>query len=254
MSTILQPRTTHHPDLGQLILLEGISAEPLKSLLEGGALRTILHDGHRYVVRAELDAYSPTDIKDLIDLDAIVEINEASVSDRLHQAVQDQADTDTHLPPSHARLIQRVHSALERGPTANTIAATLEWPTIWSDAAQIAVNMAGDIEAARMAQAYQNLATASETGDIDGDTFTAFHRTLLALAAPELDERFPEIWQPGNGLLAVPEDIASRTAVLAILRRFVALFSGYRGNPEGSETPSKIMGDYLTLVQLRSQG
>jgi hypothetical protein len=213
-----------------------------------------LHNGHRYVVRTELEAYSPTDIEDLINLDAIVEIDADSTSDRLHEAVQYQNDTDKHHASSRARFIQRVHDALEHGPTANLFAAALVWPTIWSDAAQIAVNMAGDIEAARMAQAYQNLATASETGDIDGDAFTAFHRTLLALAAPELDERFPEIWQPGNGLLAVPEDIASRTAVLAILRRFVALFSGYRGNPEGSETPSKIMGDYLTLVQLRSQG
>lgn len=249
-----QPRTTHHPDLGQLILLEGIPAEPLEGLFQSGVLRTILHDGRRYVVRAELEAYSPTDIDELIDLNAIVEVDEASTPDRLHEAVQNQADTDKHLAPSRARLIQRVHSALERGPTANPVAATFEWPTIWADAAHIAVNMVGDVEVARMALAYQNLTTAPESGDIDPGTFAAFHRTLLALAAPELDDRFPEIWQPGYGLLAVPSDATSRTMVLAVLRRLMALFSGYRGNPEGSETPSQVMGDYLPLVQARLQG
>jgi hypothetical protein len=254
MTTILQPRTIHHPDLGQLILVHGIPAEPLEGLRQSGALRTILHEGHRYVVRAELEAYSPTDIEDLINLDAIVEIGADSTSDRLHEAVQDQADTDMHHASSRARFIQRVHDALKHGPTTNPFAATLEWPTIWSDAAQIAVNMAGDVATAQMAQAHQNLATAWESGDVDTETFAAFHRTLLALAAPELEKRFSEIWQPVYGLLAVPSDVASRTMVLAVLRRLVALFSGHRGNPEGSETPSQVMGDYLALVQARKQG
>lgn len=254
MSTILHPRTTHHPDLGQLILLHGIAAEPLEGLMQSGAVRAIVHNGNRYVVRAELDAYSATDIEDLIDLDAVVEIDADSTSDRLHEAVQNQADTDKHYTSSRARFIQRVHDALKHGPTANPFAATFEWPTFWSDAAQIAVNMAGDIEATHMAQAYQNLVAASKSGDLDPDTFTAFHRALLALAAPELDECFSEIWKPGYGLLAAPSDVASRTMVLAILGRLVAIFSGHRGNPEGSETPSQVMGDYLALVHTRSQG
>jgi hypothetical protein len=213
-----------------------------------------LHHGHRYVIRAELEAYSPTDIEDLIDLDAIVEIDADSTPDRLHEAVQYQADTDEQHASSRARFVQRVQDALKHGPATNPFAATLEWPTIWSDAAQIAVNTAGDIEAARMARAYQNLASVSESGNIDPDAFAAFHRALLALAAPELDDRFSEIWQPGYGLLAVPSDVASHTMVLAVLRRLVALFSGHRGNPEGSETPSQVMVDHLALVQARKQG
>lgn len=254
MSTIQRPRTAHHPDLGQLILLHGISTHAVENLLQSSALRSVLHDGHQYVVRSELEAYGQTDIEDLIDLDAVVEINEHTAPDRLHEAVQMQADADEYIAPSRSRLVQRVEEYLQRDPTTNPFARPLGWPSIWDDAVHIAVNMAGDLEASRIAQAYQNIVTTSGGGNIDAEAFIQFHRTLLSLAAPELDDRFPEIWQPGYGLLPVPSDVASRTMVLAVLRRLVALFSGYRGNPEGSETPSQLMGDYLALVQTGMQG
>jgi hypothetical protein len=87
-------------------------------------------------------------------------------------------------------------------------------------------------------------------GTIDSVGLPHFHRVLLSIAAPELGERFDEIWSPGYGLLEI-KDPKRQPMVLAVLRRLTKTFTGYRGEPEGSETPTRVMNQYFDLVSLR---
>lgn len=243
-------RTITHPQLGQMILLDGISGQTIETLIQAESLRCILHKGHRYVVRGELAGYCPAGVEDAIDLDSIVEIDDQAIPEPLQIAIRAQTVIDEQIPASRSRLVRNVLGALRNPPTQHIFAHALRWPEIWASAAHIALNTASEFEAIRIAEAYHNVTVEPGSGLIDEAAFTVFHRTLLSLAAPELDPYFLQIWQAGYGLLIISQEPGAHAAVLNVLRRLVSLFSGYRGVPEGSDTPVQVMADYLRLVRL----
>ncbi|MCK1621042.1 hypothetical protein IVA96_31630 [Bradyrhizobium sp. 159] len=161
-------------------------------------------------------------------------------------AVQAQASTDEIVRSKRAGLI--AFAKANQRPTSHPF-AQVRWKSFWDDVADVGANLAGEAEAQRISAALTMLEESAANGTIGNVGLPHFHRVLLSLAAPELDEQFDAVWSPGCGRLEI-KDTDRQPLVLAVLRRLTKTFTGYRGDPEGSETPSHVMNQYLDLVSL----
>lgn len=247
------PALFYHPHFGQIRALTSFAPDTrqfLEDMIAQGVIRCIWHEGYQFVPLNEVEHYSVTEL----DGDAIAHMMlpaaDHSSGATLLGAVEAQASKDEIIREKQAGLIKFARANL--APTFHPF-AQVRWMAFWSDAADVGANLAGDEEVQKIANAMSFLEESAANGTIDSIGLPHFHRVLLSLAAPELDKQFDAIWSPGCGRLEI-KDPKRQPMVGAVLRRLTATFTGYRGDPEGSETPSQLMNRYLDLMSLSAAG
>jgi hypothetical protein len=248
-SAIPSPITIHHPAVGQMRLLASFPTRMhdfLTGKIGDGDIRCILHEGDHFVALDDVEPYSVTEIDDGEEQAAPAIISADAVA-KLLKAIKAQADATVHA--KRARLADTATKALS--PSAPHPFAQVSWAGFWTDVAQVGVSVAGEADAHKADEAFAVLTASVENGTLETIGLPHFHRLLLSLAHPALKQRFDEIWSPGRGQLEMPQDPQAQKMALAILRRLTAMYSGYRGTPEGSETPQRAMSAYLQIVKLK---
>ena len=249
--TANSPIVIDHPTVGRMRLLISFPQnqhEFLAGMIADGSIRCISHEGSQFVALEDVEPYSFTEL-DIDELsDRVITSAEISAGAKLLETIK--ARTDAAVQSKRAKLVGFLPKGLGPPITSNPFGQA-DWAGFWQDVASTGATLAGEAEARRIDEAFAVLGTSAENGTIDQIGFSHFHKELLALAHPELEQRFDEIWSPGRGYLELPNDPKMQVTVLAILRRLTRMFSGYRGAPEGSETPQHMMGEYLRLMKLK---
>jgi hypothetical protein len=241
------PAFFDHPELGQIrsvISFPPHVREFLQNMIAEGDIRCIWHEGHQFVPLREVEPYSLTDL----DGEELEQVFLPAAGEALLGAVEAQASSDEAIQRKRAKLVEFVRAP--RNPAPNPFAQVL-WKFFWRDAADVGANLASEAEAQKMADALTVLNESAADGTVNSVGLPHFHRVLLSVAAPELDAKFDEIWSPGRGRLEI-DDLQKLTTVLVTLRRLIMTFTGYRGDPEGSQTPVYEMNQYLQLVSLKA--
>ena len=218
----------------------------LESMIAEGDIRCIWHLGHQFVPLEDIAPYAVIDLdeEEATDLVLSSDADAAPLLDALNL----QSQTDQVLQAIRDKL--KAIADRDLGAAAPHGFAQISWLAFWSNVAAVAVNFASENEAQKISAAMRMLEDSAANGTIGIVGLPNFHKVLLSLAAPELGKRFDEIWSAGYGLLEI-KDMDRQPMVLAVLRRLTKTFTGYRGEPEGSETPSRVMNQYLDLVSLR---
>lgn len=246
----LAPALTFNPAVGQMIALDAF-AQQYRGFLEHMIAREHIHcitqRQKRYVVLDEIEPYSPIDLDEEF-ADTIVPAVDSGfpLACAVAQANKDNAvqEAQSKLPKLIKGWALSVEGTASTNPfVAGTCRSTLY--NLWEEVAFIAAHVAG-AEGSEKARAVLAAARANLCTDKADSYFDEFHKMLLSIAAHQLVSEFEQISEPGKGRLIVPQQ--RRTFAIGILSRLVASFSGYRGDPEGSETPRSIMAEYLQVA------
>lgn len=246
-SVVSSPITIDHPAVGRIRLLASFPTylhDFLTDMIANGDIRCILHEGCYFVVLKDVEPYSATEEPDGDDLPDPVILSASAVAELL-QAVKKQADTAVQA--KRARLVDSLPQALR--PTTHPF-AQFSWSGFWRDVAHVGASVAGEAEAQRINEAFAALSASAENGTLETIGLPSFHRVMLSLVHPDLEQQFDDIWSVGQGRLDMFQDPQERTRAVAILSRLTAMYSGYRGTPEGSQTPQLTMDAYLQIVKL----
>lgn len=245
------PALFHHPQVGQLRALVSFNPQDqdfLGRMIAEGEIRCVWHEGYQFVPLNEVEPYSLTELDDEAIARMQLPAADHSSGATLLSAVQAQASTDDIVRGKRANLIE--FAKANWTPTSRPF-AQVRWMAFWSDVADVGASLAGEVEAQKIAEAMTILEESAANGTIDTMGLPHFHKVLLSLADPELAETFDAIWLPGCARLEI-KNPQQQSTVLAALRRLTTTFTGYRGDPEGSETPSQLMNSYLDLMSLRA--
>lgn len=250
--TALAPALYYHPERGQLIALASFNSQFrgfVEEMIAFEEMQCIAQHQNLYVPLSDIEPYSVTDLDEefgdkMIPPDPLFGTFSASVQLRKSKAI----------PAMRSRLAklatQFSHSLDLRVASSNPFCrklVPLNLLKFWSDVAFVGANTAGEAEAGQVREAFQKLA-AEAGSDVFDETLGLFHKLLLAIAIPEPFEKFDWLWSAGRGRLSVPRE--QETDALDILKKFTWTFSGYRGDPEGSEGPRYLIGQYLQLAKL----
>jgi hypothetical protein len=215
----------------------------------------IIHDIELGTIR--LLSSFPEHVRDLFehliaieDMRCIMRGGHAYVAwDDVAAAFERQGRSDDAVLRAKARLTA-VTSHNPQTTPATPFAHALKWRAFWSDAAFVAANLAGEVEAATIQAAFTQMSESIANGAVNSIGTRVFHRTLLSLADANLVMHFDEIWLPGAGRLDLPNDAEKQRLALAFLERLTAMFNGGRGAPEGADTPRRAMDQYLSIASL----
>ncbi|TYO67403.1 hypothetical protein FXV83_05325 [Bradyrhizobium hipponense] len=206
-------------------------------------MRCIIYQEKRYVILDEIEPYSPVDLDETFT-GVMLPANDPSVGAASALAESSKRDAVQAIRTHLIKLNDVFPSAEVSFAPANPfkISSKRHVPNFWRDVAFVGANLAGLEEAKRVNEAFAILATSVAAGLAD-EGLAHFHKVLLSTAAPELAPKFDWIWSPGRARLYIPAN--KMTKALEILSRLTLTFSGYRGDPEGSETPRSLMDLYL---------
>ncbi|MGY3472275.1 hypothetical protein [Bradyrhizobium ottawaense] len=241
------PALSFHPKVGQIIALAAFGEQFrgfLHVMIAREEMRCISYQGRKYVVLDEIEPYSPGGV-DLYETFAGVMLpaNEPSIG--AASALADSSKRDA-VQASRRYLIKLndVFPSAEASFAPSNpfmISSKRDLPGhFWRDVAFVGANLAGAEEAKRMNEAFAVLATSFASG-LAYQGLAHFHKALLSTAAPELVPKFEWIWSSGGTRFISPDRL---TVALEKFSRLTLTFSGYRGDPEGSETPGYIMDLY----------
>jgi len=255
--TTPSPANIFCPGVGHLQSLERLPShgrEFMENRIIGGEVRCFWHNGTGYIHVDDLEPYSPSG-SEPFSADSscpIVLKTDGGAPAPLADAIVDS------LRELRAKLPTLTREKLARSPNSpqenNPFVQAAIWGGFWSDVARVAANFANEAEAARIKTAHSIVVTGLADGTANTLGIPNFHKELLSLANPELEDLFAEIWKPGRACLELPEDAEAQKDAVAFLGCLTAMFSGYRGEPEGSDTPQHTMGRYLELMTFKLPG
>lgn len=246
-NAVPSPVTIHHSAVGRMRLLASFPTDLhdfLTDMIADGDIRCILHQSDHYVPLDDVEPYS-FDEMDGDNVSDPVILSDDAIAELLNTI---KAQANAAVRAKRARLIEAATKALS--PPSPHPFAQVSWAGFWHDVAQVGASVAGEAGAQRIDEAFAVLTASAENGTLESIGLPHFHRTLLSLVHPALEQRFDEIWSPGRGRLDMPNDLQAQKTAIAMLRKITAMYSGYRGTPEGSETPQRTMSAYLQIVQL----
>lgn len=249
----LTPALYDHPELGQLIAVAALAPQfraMVNEMIACEEMRCVAHhQQHRYVLLSESEPYSPVDL-DEVFADTMLPPDPSFST----FSVLAQLRTSKTIPAIRLHFAELARTF--GTPMGDRVASSnpfvpglvpLNFSRLWSDVAFVGANVAGGAEAEKVREAHRKLASSAGTDAIDEEV-ARFHKLQLSIAAPELAEKFDWIWSAGRGRLFIPQD--KEKEALDILRALTLTFSGYRGDPEGSEGPRYLMGQYLRVAKL----
>jgi hypothetical protein len=245
----------HEIELGTIRLLSSFRKDVrdlFEHLIASGDMRSISRGGHAYVAWDDVAGYSfedgwkadptPPGLSPTSDW-----IEKSQPEDPLKGSIEEQGRSQDAIIHARARLAATLTQALEPNPV-NPFAQAITWGGFWSDAAFVAANIAGEIEAAQMRAAFTKMSESITNGTVNSIGAKAFHKTLLSLADRGLVPRFDEIWSKGG--VELPVDPEKQQLALAALSQLRTMFDGYRGQPEGADTPRRAMDRYMSMACL----
>lgn len=243
---------TFNQDVGQMIVLNAFAQQYrgfLEHMIALEDIRCITQGQNRYVLLNEIEPYSPVDLDEVFAdtmlplVDPGFQLACAVAQSKKNELV---GEARSRLPDFVEGWASSVEGTTSTDPfIAGTSRSTLY--DFWKEVAFISAHLAGaaGTEKARAALAIVSDRVCTDEAD---SYFDEIHKTFLLIAAPQLASEFKRISTPGKGRLVVPQK--HQPLALRILSALIATFSGYRGNPEGSETPRSIMTRYLAVARL----
>lgn len=242
---------TFKQNVGQMIALNAFALqyrEFIEHMIAVEDIRCITQRENRYVVLDEIEPYSPVDLDEMFAdmmlplVDPGFQLACAAAQSKKNDAV---GEARSKLPKLVKEWASFVEGANSTNPfIAGTCRSSLY--NFWKEIAFVGAHLAGAAGADKTRTALAIVSNRICTNEADS-YFDEFHKMLLSIAAPPLASEFEQISKPGKGRLIVPQQ--RQTFAVGILSRLVASFSGYRGDPEGSETPRAIMTEYLQVAK-----
>lgn len=244
----LTPALYYHPEEGQLIALASFNSQFrgfVEEMIAREEMRSVLaHHQNLYVLASDIEPYSAIDLDEefadkMIPPDPL--FGTFSVLAQLRKSKAIPA-IQSHFAKLSKTLDVRVSAD---NPFSREL-EELSFFRFWSDVAFVGASIAGEAEAGQVHEAFENLANKAGSDAFD-ENLALFHKLLLSIATSELAEKFDWLWSAGRGRLSIPRE--EETVALYILKKLTSTFSGYRGDPEGSEGPRYLMQQYLRVAK-----
>lgn len=250
--TALAPALYYHPEKGQLIALASFNSQFrgfVEEMIALEEMQCVAHHQNLYVPASDIEPYSVTDLDEGF-ADKVIppdpSFSNFSVLMRLRKSRIIPA-MRSRLAKSAKRLSQSFDARVASLNPFSRELVHLNFRQFWCDVAFVGAAVAGEAEAKQVRDAFQRLASAAGPDVLD-ENLALFHKLLLAIAVPELGEKFDRLWSAGWGRFCIFRE--QEGDALDILNKLTWTFSGYRADPEGSEGPRYLMGQYLRLAKL----